>query len=69
MRSARTLATGKASHLLEDAGLLAQALLHDVRDEGLLELHLWVFSKGGCSGRGVQWMGVALCNETVHDIM
>ena len=24
----------------------------------------WVFITGGCSGRGVQWMGVALYNQT-----
>ena len=28
-----------------------------------------VFIKGGCSGRGVQRMGVALCNKLVHDII
>jgi hypothetical protein len=28
----------------------------------------WVFSKGGCSGLGVQWMGAAFSSETVHDI-
>jgi hypothetical protein len=30
---------------------------------------LWTFSKGGCSGRGVQWMGVALCNKTVQTMI
>ena len=27
----------------------------------------WVFIKGGCSGRGVQWMGVVLCSKIVHN--
>ena len=26
----------------------------------------WVFIKGGCSGRGVQWMGVVSCSKLVH---
>ena len=25
---------------------------------------VWVFITGGCSGRGVQWMGVRLYNKT-----
>ena len=25
--------------------------------------------QGGCSRRGVQWMGVSLYNETAYDIM
>ena len=25
----------------------------------------WIFVTGGCSGRGVQWMGVVLCNKLV----
>ena len=29
----------------------------------------WVFIKGGCSRRGLQWMGVVLCNKTAYDIM
>ena len=29
----------------------------------------WVFIKGGCSRRGVQWMGVVLYNKTVYNIM
>ena len=29
----------------------------------------WVFITGGCSGRGVQWMGVVLCNKLVYDII
>ena len=29
----------------------------------------WVFIKGGCSRRGVQWMGVALYNHTDCNIM
>ena len=29
----------------------------------------WVFIKGGCSGRGVQWMGVVLYNQLVYKQM
>ena len=29
----------------------------------------WIFIKGGCSRRGVQWMGVVLCNKTACAIM
>ena len=29
----------------------------------------WVFITGGCSGRGVQWMGVALYNKLVYHII
>ena len=29
----------------------------------------WVFIKGGCSRRGVQWMGVISYNKTAHNIM
>ena len=29
----------------------------------------WVFITGGCSRRGVQWMGVALCNKTAYNLM
>ena len=27
----------------------------------------WVFITGGCSGRGVQWMGVVSYNKLVHN--
>ena len=27
----------------------------------------WAFIKGGCSGRGVRWFGVVLCNKPVHN--
>ena len=27
----------------------------------------WVFITGGCSGRGVEWIGVALCNKLVYN--
>ena len=30
---------------------------------------IWVFIKGGCSRRGVQWMGVVLYNKTAYDVM
>ena len=30
---------------------------------------LWVFIKGGCSGSGVQWIGVVLCNKLVYNII
>ena len=29
----------------------------------------WVLITGGCSGRGVQWMGVALHNQLVYNII
>ena len=29
----------------------------------------WVFITGGCSGSGVQWMGVVLYNELVDNII
>ena len=29
----------------------------------------WVFIKGGCSGRGVQWIGVVLYNKLVYNII
>ena len=29
----------------------------------------WVFIKGGCSGREVQWIGVVLYNKLVHNII
>ena len=29
----------------------------------------WVFIKGGCSRRGVQWMGVVLHSKTAYNIM
>ena len=31
----------------------------------LTPLRRWVFITGGCSGRGVQWMGVVLCNRNI----
>ena len=31
--------------------------------------HIWIFGRGGCSGRGVQWMGVVLYNKLVCNIM
>ena len=29
----------------------------------------WVFFTVGCSGRGVQWMGVVLCNTTAYNLI
>ena len=29
----------------------------------------WVFITGGCSGRGVQWIGVVLYNKLVYNII
>ena len=29
----------------------------------------WVFITGGCSGRGVRWMGVVLCHDLVSNIV
>ena len=36
---------------------------------GLLRPILWILCRGGCSGSGVQWMGVVLCNKTAYDRM
>ena len=60
-------------HLLEDLlehvrhRLDAQVLQQVVQ---LLDLHrpgAWVFITGGCSGRGVQWIGVVLYSKLVHN--
>ena len=32
-------------------------------------VYLWVFIRGGCSGRGVQWMGVVLHSKLVYNII
>ena len=29
----------------------------------------WVLITGGCSGRGVQWIGVVLYNQLVYNII
>ena len=29
----------------------------------------WILCRGGCSGRGVQWMGVVLHNRTAYNLM
>ena len=29
----------------------------------------WVFIKGGCSRKGVQWVGVALYNKAAYNIV
>ncbi len=29
----------------------------------------WIFIKGGCSRRAVQWMGVVLYSKTAYNIM
>ena len=34
-----------------------------------LPLRAWVFITGGCSRRGVHWMGVVLCSKTAYNIM
>ena len=31
-------------------------------------MRTWAFITGGCSGRGVQWIGVVLCNKLVYSI-
>ena len=36
---------------------------------GMSALQSWVFITGGCSRRGVQWMGVVLSNKTTYIIM
>ena len=33
------------------------------------EEHIWVFITGGCSGRGMQQMGVVLYNKLVYNII
>ena len=52
---------------------LRQGALLALRHRGheVLEVlrDLWVFITGGCSGRGVQWMGVVLYNRTAYTIM
>ena len=30
---------------------------------------IWVFITGGCSGMGVQWMGVVLYNKLVNNMI
>ena len=30
---------------------------------------VWILCKGGCSGRGVQWMGVVLYSKLVHNVI
>ena len=30
---------------------------------------IWLFITVGCSGRGVQWMGVVLCNKTIYNVV
>ena len=30
--------------------------------------HEWVFITGGCSGRGLQWMGVVLYNQHIYRV-
>ena len=37
------------------------------RTKGHEQLNFWVFITGGCSGRGVQWIGVVLCNKLVYN--
>ena len=29
----------------------------------------WILCRGGCSGWGVQWIGVVLCNKLVHNVI
>ena len=29
--------------------------------------HWWILCRGGCSGWGVQWIGVVLCNKLVYN--
>ena len=29
----------------------------------------WILGRGGCSGRGVQWMGVVQYSKTAYNIM
>ena len=41
-------------------------MLPSTRD---LCLQCWVFITGGCSGRGVQWMGVVLYDKLVNNII
>ena len=39
------------------------------RSPGPRDPRLWAFIKGGCSRRGVRWMGVVLYSKTVCNIM
>ena len=43
--------------------------LEQVRHHLGLYIDAWVFIKGGCSRRGVQWMGVVLYNKTAYLMM
>ena len=36
---------------------------------GKLTSYNWVFITGGCSGMGVEWMGVVLSNKPVYNII
>ena len=29
----------------------------------------WILCRGGCSGSGVQWMGVVLCSKLVYNVI
>ena len=30
---------------------------------------LWILSRGGCSGRGMQWIGIVLYSKLVYNII
>ena len=47
---------------------IALSVLHHVLDF-VPHRQVWVFIKGGCSRRGVQWMGVVLSNNTAYNMM
>ena len=40
-----------------------------VRFHRILFQHYWILCRGGCSGRGVRWMGVVLYSKIVHNII
>ena len=53
------------------AGIMLETRLHHdaIKTHATRRLDRWVFIKGGCSRRGVQWMGVAFYNKLVYNII
>ena len=55
--------------LVQDIVRIADDIPHCWASEDWQILACWVFITGGCSGRGVQWIGVALYNKLVYKII
>ena len=49
--------------------VLDRAMLSEVSEEGPSSCPIWILCRGGCSGRGVQWMGVILYSKTAYNRM